>query len=581
MKELIVCAFIVLLMAIAGSAAEAQQVQRLSRGAGSSRRGFDRAAKDAGVAMWPQAPYRGRGTQVRITFDPRNMDVTLMTDLSYGSERLLSDARSLVAHLGLPKADFIVWSGTETTSVDIEMSDYLARQGRTTHGRIALGKLARHLVGMRLPAPVVIGIEAFPFGHAALTGGGHTTRITEYHFVAADEVPDAAEIAFTGVIPVISYVLWAMIVISPLVLAAAFVIASFMPAKPTEHAPPDPAQVQRSYDRSWPTGIVLVLLAAGPLLFFGMPQRMVRAALSVAPHAVSIPGVNDIVLTTAPIIAMAAAIGFTLWNTRRLRTNQPRETHADERGFGALLPAVPISVAMLLISVLLPPAQRLPRGLVSFAALGILVLGALGTVALSYVYWRRCRRELEHGPRREMIEDLFARAGVRARRTQVVKWQWPNAWVTPTGALLVSQGLFDKLPEDEVRAVVAHEIGHLKCGHHRFLFVVIAIQIALIAGLGALFVVSQRSASLLVIVGYVAISLSVRLVVTRIRRRQEREADRLAVELIGDPELVIRALTAIHVQNAIPHRLFRAHEMMEQHPSLMHRIEAIRAGREP
>lgn len=61
-------------------------------------------------------------------------------------------------------------------------------------------------------------------------------------------------------------------------------------------------------------------------------------------------------------------------------------------------------------------------------------------------------------------------------------------------------------------------------------------------------------------------------------RKRELEADALAVQWTGDPELVIRALTKLHTLNASPHRLKPGDELVSSHPSLVNRIKAIRGG---
>ena len=59
-------------------------------------------------------------------------------------------------------------------------------------------------------------------------------------------------------------------------------------------------------------------------------------------------------------------------------------------------------------------------------------------------------------------------------------------------------------------------------------------------------------------------------------RQRELAADRFAVDVTGDAELVVRALTRIHDLNAMPHRLKVADEATHTHPSLERRVAAIR-----
>lgn len=68
------------------------------------------------------------------------------------------------------------------------------------------------------------------------------------------------------------------------------------------------------------------------------------------------------------------------------------------------------------------------------------------------------------------------------------------------------------------------------------------------------------------------------LLLGRGRRQREAAADRFAVEVIGDQELVIATLTKLHTLNASPHQLRPSDEILSSHPSLVHRIEAIRSA---
>ena len=124
----------------------------------------------------------------------------------------------------------------------------------------------------------------------------------------------------------------------------------------------------------------------------------------------------------------------------------------------------------------------------------------------------------------------------------------------------------EKLEPDEVRAVIAHEVGHLKARHPLRTLVVGLVFLALFWGgwewLRSLLTsrVSDRmgdvfnSPFLFIVVS----NLVMALLLGPIRRRREREADRYAVEWTGDPELVIRALTKVSRGIGNPTRLKRS-----------------------
>src|SRR5579871_2079313 len=106
--------------------AQAQNVRDERGTGGSLNRAFMKAADEQNRADWP-LKSRGRpGTAVRLTFDPQNADADLITDRSYGTERLLAMAQELSAAMDLPRTDFIRSPDvTNATNVDMEFNRHL------------------------------------------------------------------------------------------------------------------------------------------------------------------------------------------------------------------------------------------------------------------------------------------------------------------------------------------------------------------------------------------------------------------------------------------------------------------------
>ena len=78
-------------------------------------------------------------------------------------------------------------------------------------------------------------------------------------------------------------------------------------------------------------------------------------------------------------------------------------------------------------------------------------------------------RPVEPGTRPEleaMVQDLAQRAGVPPPRLYTVPSEQPNAFATGRNAnhaaVAVTDGLLQQLPPDQVRAVLAHEFGHIR-----------------------------------------------------------------------------------------------------------------------
>lgn len=135
-----------------------------------------------------------------------------------------------------------------------------------------------------------------------------------------------------------------------------------------------------------------------------------------------------------------------------------------------------------------------------------------------------------------------------------------------------------------MRAVIAHEIGHLKARHPHRTFVGALVLFALILcgweGLRSLLTsrLSDRAGDVFNIpfLFVVVSNMLMALLLGPIKRRREREADRYAVQWTGDPELVIRALTKVNHGIGNPARLKRSDEALSSHPSLQNRIDTIR-----
>jgi predicted Zn-dependent protease len=122
-----------------------------------------------------------------------------------------------------------------------------------------------------------------------------------------------------------------------------------------------------------------------------------------------------------------------------------------------------------------------------------------------------------------------------AFRDDAPKWAWEahvlstdevNAWCMPGGKVAVYTGLINKLQvsDDELAAVLGHEMGHALREHTREQMSQQAITQTAIGGLGALFGIGDLGQSLAGAVANVTLQLPK-------SRGMETEADRIGVEL--------------------------------------------------
>jgi STE24 endopeptidase len=139
-------------------------------------------------------------------------------------------------------------------------------------------------------------------------------------------------------------------------------------------------------------------------------------------------------------------------------------------------------------------------------------------------------------------------------------------------SVLISNYLLENMSNEEVNAVLAHELAHAKRKH--VIKITGLFLIASIVGIDLLVLAATLNQSsfwslILSLVGIVAIFLGPQLVL-RLQRKFELEADEIAVRTIGNGEPLVRALQKLVDLNLMP-----AETKSGTHPSLEKRIQRI------
>ncbi len=158
-----------------------------------------------------------------------------------------------------------------------------------------------------------------------------------------------------------------------------------------------------------------------------------------------------------------------------------------------------------------------------------------------------------------------------------------NAVALPSlrrSTVLFSETLVDRFDADEIVAIGAHELAHFEFYTRRRLTWMRVVSLAMV-GLAAGVPVAIHDLGLQVSwywFGLGALPLFLVLASTgRHRQRHETGSDQRAVQLTGDPDALVRALTKLHVIARHPRRWDPKLEQQATHPSLARRIQAIRA----
>ena len=204
--------------------------------------------------------------------------------------------------------------------------------------------------------------------------------------------------------------------------------------------------------------------------------------------------------------------------------------------------------------------------------------------------------------RRQGLEDairaLMARSGLEISRVFQVdasrRSRHSNAYFTGIGRvkrIVLFDTLLEQMKDDELLAVLAHEVGHWK-KRHIFKRLLISLVLSLVGlylawrlvdwgGLAGLLGLGQASFYAQVLVLSLLTSLAGFLftpLASWLSRRDEWQADRYATSLHGQPQALASALIKLsrdNLANLHPHPLYAA--CYYSHPPVVQRVEALLA----
>ena len=185
-------------------------------------------------------------------------------------------------------------------------------------------------------------------------------------------------------------------------------------------------------------------------IFYGIPDFVHDAISNLTPAAV-IPAL------LFPVVTIMTAVFFI---KKRKKHTPPKVT------LKASLLWLLLGTAYLLVCVATIPSLNL-RVDAAWIRPVIFTPAAVMLACAAWSTFRESERSLTvlsaDDPIRLMAEELGNQAGVRVRRVVVKdEDQFVNAFATFFGTIGITRALRDQLPEAEIRAILAHEVGHLK-----------------------------------------------------------------------------------------------------------------------
>jgi heat shock protein HtpX len=198
-----------------------------------------------------------------------------------------------------------------------------------------------------------------------------------------------------------------------------------------------------------------------------------------------------------------------------------------------------------------------------------------------------------------MVENLARRANMPMPRVYIIHTPAPNAFATgrnpENAAVAATVGLLDMLDYDEIEAVMAHELGHVRNRDTLIMTMVatIAGAISMIANFGLFFGGgSDRPNPLVALLAVFMAPFAAMIVQMAISRTREYGADKAAAEICGNPQALASALAKIaRPAQAIPNHAAQRNpaaaqlyivpvgisELFSTHPPTEKRIAALNA----
>lgn len=588
-----------LLLSLASLPARGQQTGQLPLSRYTTLLGrFGRAAEKQGRQDWPDVvepvPLKVAGTRVMISFAPRSADILLVAPVAYGRAAVEGDARRLATAMGLRNARFLTAPGERTVGIDIDISRDLDIHYPSTAASLDLAAMQSVLVASRIPRPVVVGVDTRSASEAVLTIGAGPRTLKDFWFSPLKELPAGARLTLRAspvwyAFPVALLFIGFWLFSAALPWWATRKIGQVPAAPQAQQLSQEDIQkrldaVQKRYDKRRPAWLSQIGWTIPFLLIISGDSKRLFSSIDM------VLGFSFLWVILGGFLLQAASWSACRSYTRaRRRRSETPDANVDV--IGSVFRAQLLPMALILLpGIVLIASLRIPvythTALMWRARIGLgAMVATIPCILLGmYLMKRAGRKRLVSGPWYDLAMEMAMVAGVRVRRVLLIESPMPNAFASAFGTVGMTQGLLDNLPREEIRAVLAHEMGHLKRGHTWRKLAVYVLYNVLVYGtwIGAGILLGDKAHEgiwgylnhLLVymLVGNVLIAL----LFGPGDRKREQEADRLAVTWIGDAELMMRSLMHIHALAANPMQLKRSDEALSWHPSLAHRLEAIR-----
>jgi heat shock protein HtpX len=243
---------------------------------------------------------------------------------------------------------------------------------------------------------------------------------------------------------------------------------------------------------------------------------------------------------------------------------------------------------------------------------GLLIAFAVAIAMNGYSYWNSDRAVLRmhnaqecnsqvHPDLERMVHELADGANMPRPRVYVINEDQPNAFATgrnpENAAVAATTGLLRRMSQEEVAAVMAHELAHIR-NYDTLIMTVTATfagAISMLANFAMFFGGSRERGNIFVtLLVMILAPMAAAIVQMAISRSREYEADRVGAEICGNPLWLASALEKIqgfasridydkaeanpqtaHMFIINPLHAFKRDKLFSTHPNTDNRIAAL------
>ncbi|MFN4056993.1 MAG: zinc metalloprotease HtpX [Roseinatronobacter sp.] len=242
---------------------------------------------------------------------------------------------------------------------------------------------------------------------------------------------------------------------------------------------------------------------------------------------------------------------------------------------------------------------------------GVVVALVVAGAMNAYAYWnsdkavlrmhnaQECNSQVHPGLQR-MVHELADGAGMPRPRVYVINEDQPNAFATgrnpENAAVAATTGLLRRMSREEVAAVMAHELAHIK-NYDTLIMTITATfagAVSMLANFAMIFGRGRNQNPIAMILVMILAPMAAAVVQMAISRSREYEADRVGAEICGNPLWLASALEKIqgfasridyerveqnpqtaHMFIVNPLHMYKRDKLFSTHPNTENRIAAL------